>query len=314
MPSEVASRDGGAGVSMTAQPKSRAASSKAPRVTPGKAPVVSGGVWRELGSHQKTFPLELSVTMPSVFTSKASSNPSASASARAKTFRSLLADLWADNGSPAATLNDEHVLRVSAGQPARGIGGDGWAVMMNLGTSAPRGEYPRGPTPRLEVHSNRGLRCGQRGGDGPDAGPYLGFIPVDSDTEELRAQGQSIPVLLPSKKSARIPRQAFEESVAVKERTVEHRNQGLRHRQDLAIHPNGFTHEGRLPVVTSETVAGDACSARKSPLALARVSSYSASGTESATMPAPTWNQARSLRVTAERMVMLSWLSRLKPR
>jgi hypothetical protein len=158
MPSEVASRDGGAGVSMTAHPKSRAASSKAPRVTPGKAPVVSGGVWREPGSHQKTFPLELSVTMPLVFTSKASSNPSPSASARAKTFKSLLADLWADNGSPAATLNDEHVLRVSAGQPSRGIGGDGWAVMMNLGTSAPRGEYPRGPTPRLRCI--RTVACG----------------------------------------------------------------------------------------------------------------------------------------------------------
>src|SRR6267143_2899351 len=55
-------------------------------------------------------------------------------------------------------------------------------------------------------------------------------------------------------------------------------------------------------------------SAARKPPALASVSSYSAAGTESATMPAPTWKYATpSLRI-AVRMLMLSWLSRLKPR
>jgi hypothetical protein len=114
--------------------------------------------------------------------------------------------LWADNGSPAATLNDEHVLRVSAGQPSRGIGGDGWAVMMNLGTSAPRGEYPRGPTPRL--------RCIRTVACGVVSEAVMARMPARTWVS-FRSQGQSIPVLPPSKESARIPRQAFEESVAV---------------------------------------------------------------------------------------------------
>ena len=54
--------------------------------------------------------------------------------------------------------------------------------------------------------------------------------------------------------------------------------------------------------------------ASSKPPAFAKVSSYSISGSESATMPAPTWKCTWPSRTIAVRMAMLNWLSRLKPR
>src|ERR1043166_7762788 len=76
-------------------------------------------------------------------------------------------------------------------------------------------------------------------------------------------------------------------------------------------------HSAAVGLITIECAGREQDSsfkAEKNPPALASVSSYSASGLESATMPAPTLKCARPSLQIAVRMVMLNWLSRLKPR
>ena len=63
--------------------------------------------------------------------------------------------------------------------------------------------------------------------------------------------------------------------------------------------------------VRSRAISAPAAS--RMPAALSSVSCHSRSGTESATMPAPTWKCAAPASTTTVRMAMLNWLSPLNP-
>src|SRR5580693_8035930 len=112
-------------------------------------------------------------------------------------------------------------------------------------------------------------------------------------------------MLVPAENFPAPHQQGFKKAVAKKKAAVENRHDGLFLRHKFAIQKNNHT---------VAKCCGCSCNAAKNPPALAMVSSYSPSATESATMPAPTWKWISPARQTAVRMAMLSWLSRLKPR
>src|SRR5580658_4257962 len=112
-------------------------------------------------------------------------------------------------------------------------------------------------------------------------------------------------MLLPTE-NLPVPHQhGLEKAVAEEKAAVENRNHGFLFRHKFAIEEDD--HAGRKR-------RDGSCNAARKPPALAIVSSYSASATESDTIPAPTWKCISPGRQTAVRMAMLSWLSRLKPR
>src|SRR5262245_50205551 len=116
------------------------------RVTPGNIPAPRGGVWILPALIQNKLLLAPSTTQPSVFSSSASFARAASASARATICASLLQVLNFASGSLAGS----RTLEVRRCQPGASSGGAavGCNDIASVGESAPRGEYPRGPTPR----------------------------------------------------------------------------------------------------------------------------------------------------------------------
>src|SRR5579862_5203317 len=120
---------------------------------------------------------------------------------------------------------------------------------------------------------------------------------------------------LPSERPAIIDMHGFEKAIAVEKAAIEDRNDSLFLRNEAAVDEGDHNGTDEVDETGPSAVStGDGqLTAWRKPRALARVSSYSASGMESATMPAPTWSQAVSSLQTAVRMAMLNWLSRLKP-
>lgn len=97
---------------------------------------------------QNKLPLDRLAARPRSFNRSASSAPAASASARAKTCRSLLPDLIWANGS-SARRRQEAVTTLQSGRGS--TAGAGCRLITTVAGPAPAGEYPRGPTPRERV-------------------------------------------------------------------------------------------------------------------------------------------------------------------
>src|SRR5208337_1773418 len=108
------------------------------RATPGKIPLDNGGVQTTPFWTQKRLPLEASTTQSSVFKSRASSAPAASAWARARICGSLLHDLSWARGSLAGNRTFAVTRRQRVGLVAPM--GAGCKVIARVGRSAPRGE------------------------------------------------------------------------------------------------------------------------------------------------------------------------------
>src|SRR5436309_22428 len=117
-------------------------------------------------------------------------------------------------------------------------------------------------------------------------------------------------MLHPTKGFAVKDGQGFEKAITIQEATIMDRDDRLFFGHELAVDERDQGKVGELECWSGAPRR----SASKNPRALARVSSYSAVGSESATIPAPAWNQAALCLKIAARMMMLNWLSRLNPR
>ena len=89
-------------------------------------------------------------------------------------------------------------------------------------------------------------------------------------------------MLCPAERFAIENAQRFEKAVPIEKAAIEDRNHSLRFRDELVVEQHDH-------VADSDSISVGAAnrSAWKKPLALANVSSYSAAGIESATIPAP---------------------------
>lgn len=104
----------------------------------------------------------------------------------------------------------------------------------------------------------------------------------------LGASAESMEVPIPENRLAVAHPDRLEETVAVKERTIENRHASLFSGQELAVQPDDHGFLGMADGVSGWRLpAAPGDRAERKPRALARVSSYSASGSESATIPAP---------------------------
>src|SRR5579883_469654 len=91
-------------LSDTSRPRRQHSSNTTRRVTPLSTPAAKGGVKTFSRTTQNRFADAASTTNPSVFSNRASSAPSCSASARASTCASLLQVLYCETGSAAGSL------------------------------------------------------------------------------------------------------------------------------------------------------------------------------------------------------------------